>query len=147
LEDVAQELLVGCALEEVLERQGDEARATLLLHEQSLALQCSMRDAAVLARVGMMLVNNADHWLYHYGDERQARNLYRQCLKVWQQLRTVGSWVWPKLRLQSSKRSVPESCSGWRIACFPSANALSRRAGRLGMRCRTRMAWPKRWRE
>jgi tetratricopeptide (TPR) repeat protein len=118
LEDALQSMLVTCGLEAVLEKQPDEKRATLL-HDQQRALVRSMRDAAVLARVGMMLLNVADHWLYHYGDEPQARTLYRQGLRIWQELHTVDR----------GRALVVKGLAG--LADVAAARQQAQRAGRL----------------
>ncbi len=75
------------ALEAVVLPQGDEETARSL-YEQSLPLLRASRDRG---RLGMLLINIGDNWLYHYGDEHHAKLLYKQGLHLWQDMQRVDN--------------------------------------------------------
>jgi predicted ATPase len=79
--------LLVSALKAVILPQGEEETARSL-YEQSLPLLRASRDRG---RLGMILINMGDVWLHHYGDEQQAKMLYKQGLHLWQDMQRVDN--------------------------------------------------------
>jgi tetratricopeptide (TPR) repeat protein len=85
--DVFGVTLLVSALKAVILPQGEEETARSL-YEQSLPLLRASRDRG---RLGMILINMGDVWLHHYGDEQQAKMLYKQGLHLWQDMQRVDN--------------------------------------------------------
>src|SRR5262245_48849956 len=85
--DVFGVAFVASGLEALGLGQGDEA-TTRSLYEQSLPL---LRTSKERGRLGMILINVGDTWLHHYGDAQQGKMLYKQGLKLWQDMQSVDN--------------------------------------------------------
>jgi predicted ATPase len=85
--DVLYASLALSALEAVILPQGEEELAHSL-YEQSLLLLRASKDRG---RLGMILINIGDMWLHQYGDEQQAKTLYKQGLNLWQDMQGVDN--------------------------------------------------------
>jgi tetratricopeptide (TPR) repeat protein len=87
--DVFGVTLLVSALEVVGLPQGDEETARSL-YEQRLPLLRASRDRG---KLGMLLINIGDSWLHQYGDEQQAKMLYKQGLHLWQDMQRVDNGI------------------------------------------------------
>jgi len=87
LGDVFGVTLLVSALETVLLPQGDQELAHSL-YEQSLPLIQGVRDPG---RFGVILINAGDLWLHQSGGEQQAKMLYQQGLRLWQDMQGVDN--------------------------------------------------------
>jgi hypothetical protein len=74
----------------------------------------------------MILINMGDNWLHQYGDEQQAKTLYKQGLHLWQDMQRVDNGLgivrgldWPRWLRPRGKQSEQGGCSGLLIACYP----------------------------
>src|SRR5262249_32611599 len=85
--DVFGMALLASTLEALGLSQGEEETARSL-YEQSLPLLGAAKDRA---RLGMVLINIGDNWQHHYGDAHQAKMLYKQGLKLWQDMQAVDN--------------------------------------------------------
>jgi predicted ATPase len=83
--DVFGATLLVSALEAVGLPEGDEETARSL-YQQSLPLLRASKDRG---RLGVILINLGDSWLHQYGDAQQGKMLYRQGLKLWQDMQAV----------------------------------------------------------
>src|SRR5262249_25577330 len=87
--DVFGMALLASTLEALGLSQGEE-ETVRSLYEQSLPLLGAAKDRA---RLGMVLINIGDNWQHHYGDAHQAKMLYKQGLKLWQDMQAVDNWL------------------------------------------------------
>jgi predicted ATPase len=85
--DVLDAALVLCALAVMASTQGDQELARLLDQQ----LQPLMQQARNRGALGLYLINLGDMWLHRWGDEPQAKGLYREGLSLWQDLQRVGN--------------------------------------------------------
>jgi predicted ATPase len=114
LGDVFGVTLLVSALQAVLLPQGDQELARSL-YEQSLPLLEAARDRG---RLGMILINVGDLWLYQSGGEQQAKMLYQQGLPLWQDMQRVDNGI-----------GIVKGLAG--LAEMAAAQGQAERAGRL----------------
>jgi predicted ATPase len=114
LGDVFGVTLLVSALEVVGLPQSDEETARSL-YEQSLPLLRASQDRG---RLGMILINLGDNWLHQYGDEQQAKMLYKQGLNLWQDMQRVDNGL-----------GIVKALAG--MAEVAAAQGQAERAGRL----------------
>jgi predicted ATPase len=87
--DALYAALVLAALEVMVSTQGDEEMARSL--EQQL--QPLRQQARNRGRLVLFLMNIGDIWLYRWGDEQQAKVLYRESLSLWQEMQHVEQGI------------------------------------------------------
>jgi hypothetical protein len=113
-EDVFGVTLLVSALEAVGLPQGEEETARSL-YEQSLPLLRASKDRG---RLGRMLITVGDAWLHYYGDAQQGKMLYKQGLKLWQDMQGVDN-----------RLGIVKGLAG--LAEVAAAQRQAERAGRL----------------
>jgi predicted ATPase len=87
--DVLYALLVLSALQVMASTQGDQVMARSLDQQlQPLMQQARNRGAVVL-----LLINIGDIWLHRWGNEQQAKVLYRESLSLWRNLQRVEQGI------------------------------------------------------
>jgi tetratricopeptide (TPR) repeat protein len=87
--DTLDALLVMSALEVMASTQGEEELARSLDQQ----LQSLMQQARNRGELVLFLINVGDLWLRHFGDEQQAKVLYRESLSLWQNLQRVEQGI------------------------------------------------------
>jgi len=112
--DVPEAALVLSALEVMVSTQGDQQLARSL-HQQ---LQQLMQQARNRGALGLLLINIGDMWLHRFGDEQQAKVLYREGLSLWQDLQRGGNEL-----------GIVKGLAG--LAEVAAAQGQAERAGRL----------------
>jgi len=79
--------LVVSALQVMVSTQGDDEMARSLYQQ----LQPLMQQARNRGALGMILITIGDIWLHRFGDEQQAKTLYREVLSLWQDMQRVDT--------------------------------------------------------
>jgi tetratricopeptide (TPR) repeat protein len=112
--DVLDAALVLSALEVIVSAQGEQELARSLDQQ----LQPLMQQARHRGALGLYLINIGDMWLHHWGDEPQAKVLYRKGLSLWQDRQRVGNEL-----------GIVKGLAG--LAEVAAAQGQAERAGRL----------------
>jgi predicted ATPase len=112
--DALYALLVLSALQVMASTQGDQELARSLDQQlQPLMQQARNRGAVVL-----LLINIGDIWLHRWGNEQQAKVLYRESLSLWRNLQRVEQGI-----------GIVKGLAG--LAEVAAAQGQAERAGRL----------------
>jgi len=112
--DMLYAALVLSALQVMVSTQGDQEMARSLDQQ----LQPLMQQARNRGALGMILIIIGDMWLHQFGDEQQAKTLYREVLSLWQDRQRVDNGL-----------GIVKALAG--LAEVAAAQGQAERAGRL----------------
>lgn len=106
---------IGTSALHALILPGEDEEKIRSLHEQSLPILQASKDKGWL---GMILASQGDLWLHQPNGEEQAKTLYMQSLRLWDDMRKVDQGI-----------GIVKTLAG--IAEMAAAQGQAERAGRL----------------